>query len=168
MSYFFIQHQKLVTTLQPPAGMEPLLRRTDWLLPPMITNLHRGFQAWGTLGISPAPVTPERVWLTADGELAFVGHQRPQPLLAVGLAPDLAAWLVLLDKWMETFVVVARARAIWNVQTLAGALTFMSPTFLPRTLVATPPNNWVRVAQALSIALADRPLRGTPTDRHWR
>lgn len=168
MSYFFIQHHKLVHTQQPPAGMQPLTQGTAWLLPPLISQLDRNFQAWGTLGLSPGPVTPARVWLSADGDLAFAGYQRPKPLLAIGLAPDLAAWLVLLDKWMETFVVVARARALWNVQTLAGALSFMSPAFLPPALVATPPNNWARVAQALAIALADRPLSGSPTDRHWQ
>ncbi len=143
------------------------MQRTDWLLPPVITNLHQNFQAWGALGYSPGPITPNRIWLNADGALAFVRNCQPKPLLAIGPAPDLAAWLVLLDKWMETFVVVARARAVWNVPTLAGALSFMSPAFLPSALVMYPPNNWTRVAHALAVALADRPLAGAPTDRHW-
>jgi hypothetical protein len=161
MSYFFVQNQKLLNTLQPPAHMQPLTRRTDWLLPPVITNLHRNFQAWGTLGYSPGLVTPERIWVDADGALAFVRNSRPNRLMQIGPAPDLAAWLVLLDKWMETFVVVARARAIWDGRALAGALSFMSPAFLPPALVAYPPNNWARVAYALAVALADSPLTGS-------
>src|SRR4051812_38009351 len=114
MRYFLIQDQKLVSRPQPPTGMAPLIRHTNWLLPPVITNFHRNFQAWGVLGYSPGSVTPNRVWLNAEGALAFsfARDLAPKPLLQVGLAPDLAAWLVLLDKWMETFVIVARARTI--------------------------------------------------------
>ena len=44
----------------------------------------------------------------------------PAPIAHVGLAQELAAWLVMLDKWMETFVVIARARAVWNADELAN------------------------------------------------
>lgn len=170
MSYFFVQDQKLCSSLQPPAGMEMLAQRIDLLLPPLITDLHQRFKAWGAVGYSPGPVTPERVWFAKDGRLAFFfpRNTTPKNLMQVGLALDLAAWLVLLDKWMETFVVVARARAVWDVQALAGALTFTTPAFLPRTLVVQPPNNWARVAQALAVAIADGPLAATPNNRHWQ
>src|SRR2546423_1071069 len=116
MRYFLIQDQKLVSRPQPPAGMAPLSGHPDWFLPPVITELHRNLHAWGATGYSPGPVIPNRVWLNAEGALAFsfAGMLAPKPLMQVGLAPDLAAWLVMLDKWMETFVVVARARAIWS------------------------------------------------------
>ena len=170
MRYFFVQAQTIESSNQPPAGMELLAQRTDLLLPPLITDLHRSFNAWGASGYAPGPVTPDRVWFARDGRLAFAFSRNaaPKKLMDVGLAPDLAAWLVLLDKWMETFVVVARARALWNVQELAGALTFMTPAFLPRALVIQPPNNWMRVAQALATAIADGPLAGAPNNRHWQ
>ncbi|MFN8486875.1 MAG: hypothetical protein U0350_04730 [Caldilineaceae bacterium] len=170
MSYFFVQDQELQNSTQPPVGMEPLPKRIDWLLPPLITDLHRSFKMWGATGYSPGPVSPDRVWFAKDGRLAFTfpRNAAPKKLMDVGLAPDLAAWLVLLDKWMETFVVVARARALWDVQALVGALTFMTPAFLPRALVVQPPNNWARVAQALAAAIADGPMSGAPNNRHWQ
>jgi len=170
MHYFSVQNKKLLYTSQPPAGLESFFQRTDWLLPPVISNLHRNFQAWGLLGIAPGPVTPDRVWIGAEGALAlrFAPFAAPKPLLQIGLAPDLAAWLVLLDKRMETFVVVARARSVWSGQALAAALTFMTPAFLPQALVALPPDNWERVAQAVAIAVTDGPLMGTSQDRHWQ
>jgi hypothetical protein len=84
------------------------------------------------------------------------------------MAQELAAWLVLLDKWMETFVVIARARSIWSVQELAGALTFTSRPFLPAAIVHMPPDNWERVAQALAQAVGEGPLRGSShLEKHW-
>ena len=59
---------------------------------------------------------------------------------------------------METFVVIARARAVWSVQELAGALTFTSKPFLPAALVYMPPDNWERVALALATAIGDGAL----------
>lgn len=91
----------------------------------------------------------------------------------------LAAWLVLLDKSVETFVVIARARAVWSPAELAGALSFTTPSLLPVELVRMAPHNWERVALALALALAvaDGPLDGghqtggrqtaAHTDRHW-
>jgi hypothetical protein len=84
------------------------------------------------------------------------------------LALDLAAWLVLLDKWMETFVVISRARATWTPLELAGALRFTTPPYLPAPLTTEPPDNWTRVAHALSVAIVDGPLAGAPQDRHWQ
>ncbi len=170
MSYFFIHDKTVAHTSLPPAGMAPFAQRTEQLLPPLITTLHRNFQAWGALGLSPGPVTADRIWFGVDGNLAFRFNRAAAPasLLQIGQAPELAAWLVLLDKWMETFVVIARARSIWTVGELAAALTFMTPAFLPARLVAQPPDNWTRVAQALAIAVADGPLAGQSADRHWQ
>jgi hypothetical protein len=170
MSYFFVQDRQLIQTPQPPAGVKPLLANTRLLLPPLIGDLHRNFQAWDAAGYSPGPVTPERVWIGAKGALAFLftGSAAPKPLLQVGLSPDLAAWLVLLDKWMETFVVVARARSVWSVEELGTALPFLTPAFLPPRLVKQPPDNWARVAAALATAVADGPLAGESEDRHWQ
>src|SRR5690606_11664069 len=81
---------------------------------------------------------------------------------------DIASWLVLLDKWMDTFVVVARARTVWTPNELAGAMIFVNPMWLPKALVAQPPNNWLRVVQALAAAVADRPLQGETNNRHWQ
>lgn len=170
MAYYFVEHRHLHRTVQPPVGVKPFLSQTGRLLPPVIGALHRNFQQWSVPGYSPGPVIPERVWFGEDGTLAFffTGEDAPRPLLSVGLAPDLAAWLVLLDKWMETYVVLARARAIWNVGELAAALTFLTPAFLPYAVVAQPPDNWERVAQALAQAVADGPLAGGSQDLHWQ
>jgi hypothetical protein len=82
-------------------------------------------------------------------------------MLHVGMAPDMATWFVLLDKWMETFVVIARARTVWTPNELASAMTFVNPMWLPKSLLAQPPNNWVRVVRALAVAVSDGPLQGT-------
>jgi hypothetical protein len=155
---------------QPAGSYLPLLGNAERLLPPVVGSLHRHLWAWGRAGLSPGPLVAERVWLGPEGALAiaFADPQEPRPLLQVGIAPELAAWLVLLDKWVETFVVIARARAVWAPSELAGALTFVTPAFLPRRLVQQPPNNWVRVAEALAQAVADGPLAGDSQDRHWR
>lgn len=155
---------------QPTSSYVPLWGNTERLLPPVVGSLHRHLWAWGQAGLSPGPLAAERVWLGPEGALAiaFTSHEKPKPLLQVGLAPDLAVWLVLLDKWVETFVVIARARAVWSPGDLAAALTFVSPAFLPRRLVQQPPDNWVRVAEALAQAVADGPLVGDSQDRHWR
>jgi hypothetical protein len=168
MRYFSIQAQRLIQTNQPPAGHQPLLSNPQLLLPPLIGALHRSFAAWGAAGYSPGPITPPRVWISPAGTLAFAGVTQPPRLLQIGLAPDLAAWLVLLDKWMETFVVVARARNVWGVQELAAALIFLTPAFLPPALIQHTPDNWARVAAALARAVADGPLAGGSQDRHWR
>jgi hypothetical protein len=166
MVFYFIQGEKLSSASFPPASYRRLYG-TPQLLPPLITELHRSFRAWGELGYRPGPIAAERIWFGTEGELAIAGKAAPSRLHQVGLAPDLAAWLVLLDKWMETFVVIARARSVWNTLELAAALPFMTPAFLPPSLVAQPPDNWTRVAQALAEAVLDRPLRGQSQDRHW-
>jgi hypothetical protein len=134
----------------------------------MVTELHRSLHAWGTLGKRPGLLTADRVWATQDGVLVvyFEEGQAPYPMLHVGMAPDMATWFVLLDKWMETFVVVSRARTVWTPDELAAAMIFVNPMWLPKALAAQPPNNWVRVVRALAVALADGPLAGSPTPSH--
>jgi hypothetical protein len=167
MVYYFVRDGNLASALHPPASYERLVHNPH-LLPPVISELHRSFRAWGVLGYAPGPVIAERIWLSQAGGLAIAAQASPGRLHQVGLAPDLAAWLVLLDKWMETFVVIARARSVWKPHELAAALPFLTPAFLPPPLVAQPPNNWVRVAQALAETVLDGPLRGVSQDRHWR
>jgi hypothetical protein len=170
MAYYYVEQGVLHHQTQPPGAAKPLLGQTERLLPPLISALHRSFQQWAVVNYSPGPVTPERVWFDEHGSLAFLfpGERAPRPLMTVGLAPDLAAWFVLLDKWMETYVIIARARSIWPVGELATALTFLTPAFLPHDLVYRPPDNWERVAQALAQAVADGPLTGSSQERHWQ
>lgn len=170
MAYYYVADGELKIEYHAPAGGRSFVRAAEKLLPPQITRLHTQFQAWSEAGLSPGPVLAYRIWLGPDDELYFhfLGDDRPMPLGAVGNAQDLAAWLVLLDKWMETYVVIARARAIWTPLDLAGALRFTTPPFLPPQLVSEPPDNWQRVAHALAQAIADGPLAGSPQDQHWR
>lgn len=170
MPFFYIAEGGLERATEPPAGSQSFAERARHLLPPQISELHSGFYAWGAAGFAPGPIAPARLWLDAQNRLIVrgAGDDAPRPLSQTGLAPDLAAWLVLLDKWMETFVVVARARAQWSVTELASALPFATPAYLPSALTTTPPDNWQRVAGALAAAVADGPLQGRPSDRHWR
>ncbi len=169
MPYRFVRDQRLYSVDQLPTDAKHIAALgADWL-PPLVTELHQSLAAWGALGHRPGPLTADRVWVGSGGTLIVFDPpgQLPLPLLHIGMAPELAAWLVLLDKWMETFVVMARARSVWTHIELAGALTFLNPTYLPAALVAQPPNNWERVARAVAIAVADGPLAGEPSNRHW-
>lgn len=170
MGYYFIEQPRLVYSEKPPAGTKPLKHNLALLLPPLVSDLHLSFRAWGQLGYSPGELSPNRVYLNAQGLVAFWFDDgcKPQPLPQVGIGPDLAAWLVLLDKWMETYVVIARARMTWNLRELASALSFLSPAFLPILLTAHPPANWERVAVALAQTLVDGALQGAPTNQHWQ
>ena len=166
MPYYFVRDGSFVAVAQPPAGAQRLAQLGNSLLPPVITELHRSLQQWGVLDKRPGLLTADRVWATPTGTLVvyFEDGQAPYPMLHVGMAPDMATWFVLLDKWMETFVVVARARTIWTPAELASAMTFINPLWLPKALVAQPPNNWERVVRALAVALADGPLQGAPAE----
>jgi hypothetical protein len=168
--YYRIEDGKLQWTEQPPPATSPFDQLAPHLLPPAISALHTALYAWQQLQLLPGPVRPERVWVGIEGALAFtfLPGQRPVPLLSVGVAPVLAAWLVMLDQRIETFVVIARARAVWTPRELAGALTFTTPAYLPPELVARAPDSWIRVARALAIAVADGPLQGGEShNRHW-
>jgi hypothetical protein len=157
-TYYMVHDEKLVRTTTPPAGLRRWQTANAQLHPPLVTALHRSLQAWGDVGYSPGPIAAANIWFSEDGALAIAKETPPKPLMQIGLAPDLAAWLVLLDQSMATFVVVARARALWSVEELAAALTFLTPAFLPRELVEQAPNNCERVAQAVAAAVADGPM----------
>ncbi len=168
---YTIRNQTVFSHAQPPAGLRPIASLRNELLPPAISQLHESLHAWGEMGLSPGPITPDRIWCSTEGALAiaFDYNAAPRPLAHVGMAQELAAWLVLLDKWMETFVVIARARAVWSVQELAGALTFTSRPFLPAALIYMPPDNWARVAAALAAAVGDGALAGgAQSEQHWQ
>ena len=137
------------TTSAPPNGAQSILLIGSALLPPLVTEMHRNFRAWGDAGFSPGPIEPARVFVTPKGELAFAfsesgspESQLPQRLAAnVGAARDLAGWLLLLDKWMESFVVLARARHVWTPAELASALPFVAPIYQPASLIEMAPEN---------------------------
>lgn len=170
MSYFSVSDDTLYHTMRPPADAARFSDGPSILLPPAITAAHHAFNAWAVAGWSPGPLTADRVWLSPRGELAveFRGETRPATLTHVGIAPDLAAWLLLLSQGMEIFVVVARARSVWTPEVLAGALTFLTPAFLPRQLLQGAAVPWDAVAAALAQAVADGPLPGEHNDRHWQ
>ena len=153
----------------PPPGSQPFLEAAARLLPPQISQLHRSFQGWTAARLNPGPVTPGRMRITPEGAVAFrfpLG-EGPASQGEVGWGQSLAAWLFLLDKFMETFVVVARARAVWSPEELAQALIFTTPSLLPPDLLRLPPDNWERLARALAQAVADGPLAALPEERHW-
>ncbi|MEZ4659389.1 MAG: hypothetical protein R2911_17660 [Caldilineaceae bacterium] len=172
MAYFWIENEKLEESGRLPQSAQPFVQAAPRLLPPQISELHRAFSQWSVLGFSPGTMRPNRIWLAPNATpvFLFANGRRPQPLMQMGLARELAAWLVLLDGYMETFVVVARARAQWTVDELAYALIFMTPAYLPSELTngAIPVHQWQRTAQALATAVVDGPLVGAPTDRHWK
>jgi len=119
----------LCESTAPPAGSQPIAQATALLLPPLISSLHTNFHAWQKAGLSPGPVTAPRMWVDPAGELAVECKEAQHPTAIypvgayqVGAMQGLAAWLVLLDKWVETFVVIARARAIWSPAELASYL----------------------------------------------
>jgi len=179
--YRTLKSKAIWTTSTPPDGAQSVLLVGNSLLPPLITELHRNFRAWADLGLSPGAIEPARLFVTAEGGIVFAFPEKgpyqlvaPQPLAAnVGAARDLAGWLMLLDKWMETFVVLARARHVWTPSELASALPFLSPIYQPPALVEMPPVNWERVARAVAHSIADGALKGSeegegPENKHWQ
>lgn len=169
MHYYQATENGLNHFEQLPAGAKPFLQAIPRVLPPHIGELHQALYQWQGLGRSPGSIVPERIWIREEQELfmAFAPNTEPKPLMQIGLAREVAAWLVLLDQWMETFVVIARARAIWTPNELVAALTFLTPAFLPEAVIQSH-NEWERVAQAVALSVADGPLAGTPTDKHWQ
>ncbi len=159
----------LVRSDGPPPGSRPFLEAATQLLPPQVSLLHRSFRGWTAARLNPGPVLPQRMRVTEAGAVAFrfPAGAGPTPQGEVGWGQSLAAWLLLLDKFMETFVVVARARAVWTPQELAQALIFTTPSLLPPDLLRLPPDNWERLARALAQAVADGPLAAMPEERHW-
>jgi hypothetical protein len=179
--YRTLKNKAVWTTSTPPDGAQSILLVGNGLLPPLITQLHRNFRAWSDAGLSPGPIEPARLFVSPEGGLTFAFPEKgapelmaPQPLAAnVGAARDLAGWLILLDKWMETFVVLARARHAWSTSELASALPFLSPIYQSSALIEMPPLNWERVARALAQSVIDGPLQGGdedegPENKHWQ
>lgn len=192
MNFFQFQGSALLETARPVLGSMPFEQAATRLLPPTVSTLHRAFRIWQDEELDPGPIVPNRVWVAFDevdkpfetdaagvsrvdqplqaATLAFrfEANKRPTTHSALTLARPLAAWLVLLDGWMETYVVIARARSIWSAEELASALMFTTPAFLPAALLYGP-YRWQRVAEALSAAVADGPLAGGESnERHWR
>lgn len=113
--------------------------------------------------MSPGPVIPHRLWIDQDGGIAFrFVADAPVAMPVVGAGEALAQWLVLISKWMEIHVVLARARTVWPLAELVGALTFATPSLLPRQLVQFPPDNWEQVARGLAASIAEGGLPASP------
>jgi hypothetical protein len=174
--YKMIRDGTLWSTSMPPDSTQNILLASDLLLPPLITDLHRSLRAWSTAGYTPGFIDPARVFINGAGIVAFAFADTESPARLpqnIGAAPDLAGWLILLDKWMETFVVVARARHVWTPAELSAALPFISPVYQPTTLIELAPVNWARVGRAVAEAVADGPLKGSeegegPENKHWQ
>lgn len=161
MRWYQIRNSNLVSFPQPPEDSRPILLAQEWFMPDFVSLAHASLHQWQAAGRSTGSITPGRLWIDPKGDLAirFEKKLTPPERSAVGEHQGLAAWLVLLDTWMDTFVVVARARAIWNVEELAGTLPFVNPAFLPEEIVRLTDGNWERVARGLAAAVADGPLR---------
>ena len=172
--YYSITNGHPSPSARPPTSTRPFAEQIPLLLPPQVGFLHEAFRAWGQAGFSPGTLAPSRIWWGSSSdavELAFRldTNRPPRALSQSDTARDLAAWLVLLDRYVETFVVIARARAVWSPTELSGALGFTTPAFLPAALgrSVNGDDGWPQVAAALAAAVADGPLKGQPQNRHW-
>jgi hypothetical protein len=150
--YYFTPSGGLSENRLPPAGSRPFLEAIAWVQPALLEPLNRSFHAWGAAHLSPGIVIAERIWITPDGTVAFQFEktQRPAAQSAVGAQAGLAAWLVLLDKCIDTEVLLTYASRQWPARDLVGALPFTTPALLPAPLLQLPPNNWERVAKAVA------------------
>ena len=168
-SFFLVQKGQLHTLPTLPADSQPLSRIVATLLPPQISDLHRSFRSWHDAGFALGVISPSRFWLSNDHQLlvCFERGRQPAPATFANRGQELAGWLLYLDKWMETFVVIARARTVWSVAELGSALPFLSPAYRPEALRTLPPDNWERFSSALALALADGTMSGEPSNRHW-
>jgi hypothetical protein len=164
--YYFTTSQGLTATGAPPTGSRPFRSAVERIEPASLPQWHRSVQAWGKANRSPGLVTPERIWLAPDGIVAFHFARGEQPPIqsAVGSHAGLAAWLVLLDKYVATGTVIESASAVWSTADLAGALAFTAPALLPASLLTMPPQNWERLARALAHVIADGPLHRLQED----
>lgn len=168
--YYSVQQGRICKENTIPVGCRPLTEIGANLLPPQITELHRSLRRWHDLNLSIGIVSPRRFWVTADDQLLihFGGNSSPQTTTFVSNGKELAGWLLLLNHWMETFVVIARARTVWSVSELGAAIPFLSPAYLPQSLLTLTADNWQSLATALATALADGDMAGEPTNRHWQ
>lgn len=156
MRYWMIDQGRLRHMVVLPPGMTLFTETPVAQLEAAAEPMHRNLRAWAEERCTPGPLTPDRVYVGAAGQVAFgvPDDAEPAPLMVnVGASPDLAGWLVLLDKRMATAALLESARRVWSPADLAGALPFVTPAFLPPALVLTPPDNWVRVARALAALL---------------
>ena len=157
--YWYDLDGALIVSPSHPPHSRPIAAAAEWLHPALISDLHHSFARWTTAQVSPGPVVPHRLWIDQTGVIAVrFGADAPVPLTSVGGGEGLAQWLVLLAKWMETYVVLARARAVWSLAELSAALPFTSPCLLPRPLAKLPPYNWDEVARGLATIVVDGEL----------
>lgn len=164
--YYFTTNQGLTATAAPPNESKPFRSAVEWIEPANLPQWHRSFQAWGDAHLSPGLVIPQRIWLAPDGVIAFHfgKDERPITQSAVGSHAGLAAWLVLLDKYIDTKQVIESACTVWSTVDLAGALAFTAPALLPAPLLTLSPQNWERLARALAQAVASRSLQRPQED----
>jgi hypothetical protein len=150
--YYFTPANDLMATESPPPESKSFAMATHWIAPSTLEPLHRSFAAWGAAHRSPGLVTPERIWLTTMGTVAFhfERNAQPAPQSTVGAHAGMAAWLVLLAKYTEMSAVIESAGKVWSINDLAGALAFTTPALLPQNVLTLSPNNWESVARALA------------------
>lgn len=157
--YWYDDESKLVASYTHPTGSRPIATAVEWLSPDLVSALHIQFSRWTAAKMSTGQMIPHRLWIDQGGSLAVrFPTGAPEPLSEVGAGENLAQWLVLLSKWMEVHVVLARARTVWTVDEIAAALPFASPSFLPNSLVQFPPDNWDQVAQGMASIVSEGPL----------
>ena len=112
---------QIVSPSHPPHS-RPIPAAVEWLYPDLISDLHHSFAHWTTAELSTGPVVPHRLWIDRTGLIAVrFSADAPAPQPTVGAGEALAQWLVLMAKWMETYVVLARARSVWSLAELAAA-----------------------------------------------
>ncbi|MDE0312429.1 MAG: hypothetical protein OXI52_09205 [Caldilineaceae bacterium] len=154
--YWYENNGSLTTSHHHPPLSRPIATAAEWLTPPIVSNLHGHFARWTSAQISPGPVIPQRLWIDRDGRAAFrFADGEPAAMPVVGAGEALAQWFVLLSKWMEIHVVLARSRTVWPHSQLLGALPFITPSLLPRQLAQFPPDNWEQVARGLAATVAE-------------
>ena len=156
MWYWYDDDSSLKTSPCHPPLSRPIATAAEWLNPPLISNLHSQFARWTAAQVSPGPVIPHRLWIDQDGRIAFrFAADAPAASHVVGAGEALAHWFVLLSKWMEIHVVLARARNVWSQAELMGALPFTTPSLLPLSLAQFPPDNWEQVARGLAAIITE-------------
>jgi len=153
--WFDVNGEQIVSPSHPPQS-RPIAAAVEWIRPELISDLHKSFARWTEARLSTGPVLPHRLWIDQSGLVAVrIATGAPGRLPEVGAGEELAQWFVLLTKWMETYVVLARARSVWSKPELAAALPFLSPCMLPRPLAQLPPDNWEEVARGLAAIVLD-------------
>lgn len=165
--FYSVQDGKLIRSLGIAQGMMPIAQAQNCLTPSLVKTLHRSFKEWEAVPLSPGPILPQSVFIDTTGALAIHAPTEAGLLPKMsntGLAQDLAAWLVLLDKWVSTDVVVGSAAEVWSVDALAQALPFITPAFLPRGMMKWPPANSERVARAVARVAAASPAAPAPVE----